>query len=416
LALQTARDVGAPGVDDVTGRGHVDLVRAFQPVGTVAAPLADGRQIAFGTPLGAAGPAMGDAFARAGALQTVGFDAFGRTFDLALGGAVRPAALAFAPMASPLLWRSDVAGLGRSQVQFALTEPQVPGARIEGLSPDDPDVVFRSSALLPGGLDVQVGFRTPLTEDLTGGAFTGFMGLAQERGVGLRKRFGERVSLGFIAQTGEAPSGAPFQTLNRRLFAGRLSVREGPVQVGVTAGRLGEEGGALGLSWNPAAGAPGAAGTGFVALDGDARLPASLRLLARLELGRTQAAEAGLFEGGSLTASAASAMLRWEAAPAPWGLRGALVLSAAQPLRVESGGFRWQAATATAFGVQSLGFEEQFVRADPSGRQIETRLAYELFGGGRFTARAEVARIADPGHVEAAPPAYAAGAGVRLAF
>lgn len=418
LTLQSARDVGAPGVDDRTGRGVVDLARAFQPIGTTATPLAKGGSVTPGAPLAVVGGAMGDAFQRVGALQTVAFDSFGRTFDVSYAASFQPSGASFAPAASPLLWRSVSAGPGGSHVSFAWTEPQAPLARIEGLSPDDPDVVFRSTALLPGGVDLQVGFRGPLLQDASGAVFNGFLGLAQDSGIGLRKRFGERFSLGVISQSGETPTGMPLQSVGRRLFAGRVELAEGPLSMGLTAGRLREQGGVLGSSWTASSvGDGGSASAGFMAVDADVRLRRSLRLSTRLELGRTRAGEVGFFEGGAqLTSSAAAATLRWDAAPAPHGLTGALVFSAAQPLRVEGGGFVWRSATATAYGRQSLTFTEQFVRADPSGRQIETRVAYELYGAGRISARAEVARISDPGHVEAAPAAYTAGAGFRLAF
>ena len=80
--LATARDVGAPGVDPVYGRGVLDLSRAFQPVGatTVAGAGAPVSLAANGT----LSAPMGDA--RASGAGAVVLDGFDRAFAIDLCG------------------------------------------------------------------------------------------------------------------------------------------------------------------------------------------------------------------------------------------------------------------------------------------------------------------------------------------
>jgi hypothetical protein len=88
LMLSTARDIGAPGVDEVYGHGALDLERATRPVGTLA--VATGQSVdGKGAPVEATrlalGAAFGDALGRNPLLANgVAFDAFGRPFEVGL--------------------------------------------------------------------------------------------------------------------------------------------------------------------------------------------------------------------------------------------------------------------------------------------------------------------------------------------
>lgn len=90
ILFTTATDLGAPGVDDVFGRGRLDTARALQPIGVSAIPLASGSAVPLSaaslSPGYVAGAGLVTA-ARAGALQSVALDAFGRAYlyDLGLG-------------------------------------------------------------------------------------------------------------------------------------------------------------------------------------------------------------------------------------------------------------------------------------------------------------------------------------------
>ncbi|MFN3536903.1 MAG: S8 family peptidase, partial [Brevundimonas sp.] len=53
IILETARDLGAAGVDQTYGRGLLDLARAFQPVGTTSTPSSNGEYVEIGMEPGA---------------------------------------------------------------------------------------------------------------------------------------------------------------------------------------------------------------------------------------------------------------------------------------------------------------------------------------------------------------------------
>lgn len=94
ILLQTATDLGTKGVDDVYGRGLLNIERALQPVGVVktytrkgVAQAASGLQAAAS---GALGGALQGAASR-GVLRIAGFDDFGRDYAVDLGAGLRTA-------------------------------------------------------------------------------------------------------------------------------------------------------------------------------------------------------------------------------------------------------------------------------------------------------------------------------------
>ncbi len=115
ILFTTATDLGAPGVDDVYGRGKLDTARALLPIGATAIPLSSGTSV----PLSAASLAPGyiaaaglQSAARAGALHSVALDAFGRAYVYDLG-------LGLAP--SRALTHEQVFGAADRTVRFAAT-------------------------------------------------------------------------------------------------------------------------------------------------------------------------------------------------------------------------------------------------------------------------------------------------------
>jgi hypothetical protein len=87
ILFTTATDLGVRGTDPIYGRGLVNLTRALQPVGTVAAAGATG-PVALGTSSTTAGSVTFGplaAAAESGALTGVVFDRFGRDFGYDFG-------------------------------------------------------------------------------------------------------------------------------------------------------------------------------------------------------------------------------------------------------------------------------------------------------------------------------------------
>ncbi|MFN4296458.1 MAG: S8 family peptidase [Brevundimonas sp.] len=88
IILETARDLGAAGVDQTYGRGLLDLARAFQPVGTTSMPSAAGDHVEIGMEPGAhIGGAFGDALTDAPGLATIAYDSYQRLFRVNMGAA-----------------------------------------------------------------------------------------------------------------------------------------------------------------------------------------------------------------------------------------------------------------------------------------------------------------------------------------
>ncbi|MGE5504870.1 MAG: S8 family peptidase, partial [Actinomycetota bacterium] len=93
ILLNSATDLGAPGVDDVYGHGLLNLPAALQPQGTLSIPtgatVAQGGAALSATSLSLGG-AFGDAMSRATPLsRATVFDAYGRPYRADLSGAVQ---------------------------------------------------------------------------------------------------------------------------------------------------------------------------------------------------------------------------------------------------------------------------------------------------------------------------------------
>lgn len=84
LLYASARDAGASGIDAVYGRGILDLVRAFQPQGTIS-NASTGQALSAGSN-GVLGAAMGDA--GQGALGAVVLDGFDRAYAVDLSQSI----------------------------------------------------------------------------------------------------------------------------------------------------------------------------------------------------------------------------------------------------------------------------------------------------------------------------------------
>ncbi|WP_115366787.1 S8 family peptidase [Alteripontixanthobacter maritimus] len=89
ILLVSARDAGAAGIDEIYGRGILDIARAFEPVGTTSI-AGTGSVLAASDTTATASTAMGDAFVDV-ALETIVTDRFDRAFGYQLGQNLRGA-------------------------------------------------------------------------------------------------------------------------------------------------------------------------------------------------------------------------------------------------------------------------------------------------------------------------------------
>lgn len=83
ILLETAQDLGEPGVDEVYGHGLLRLDRAMQPQGDLIAPMSTGGSVALGQPLGVVSPQVGKQLAP---LSVQFFDRYGRNYAVSAQG------------------------------------------------------------------------------------------------------------------------------------------------------------------------------------------------------------------------------------------------------------------------------------------------------------------------------------------
>ncbi len=123
ILLTTARDLGAPGVDPIYGRGLLDLEAAMRPVGPLTAPAPNGVDIALAGTAVQTSTALATGMRRAaqrGDLVVAGFDAFRRDFAVDLGATVRePRAIDVLPRFLALAEPPARATVGGARVAFA---------------------------------------------------------------------------------------------------------------------------------------------------------------------------------------------------------------------------------------------------------------------------------------------------------
>lgn len=227
LLLITADDRGAPGIDPVTGRGLLNIGRAFQPQGTTT--LAGSRTPVSLAQNGSLGPAMGSSFGTAlGAVAIE--DGYGRPYKLAIGQTLRPAsparlagALLDAPVAAAAL------AVPAGPVRLALTASR------------------RALLGLPAGADPDVGLGlahrgmgpfSAVTSRLADGGVAlaaGPLRLAAGTGMAAPPIPGESGTRGLVAPDALAPeAGAIRDRIAAEVALGRVALGVSQTCAGVT--------------------------------------------------------------------------------------------------------------------------------------------------------------------------------------
>lgn len=370
LLLITADDRGAPGIDPVTGRGLLNIGRAFQPQGPTT--LAGSRTPVSLTANGSPGPALGTSFGTALG-QILVEDGYGRPYALDIGATLAPsspARLGAALLESPAAAASASLSLGAATLALTGTARR----HLPGLPPGaDPDAglglahrglgPFSAAArarLADAGLTLAAGplrlaagsgiAAPPLPGEGAVPALvaTDALGLSPAQGM-LRERLVAETRLGPLSlalgrtrsvQPGRRPGEPAGGDANTTRTSLALAAERGAVEVAVQLATETEEGGLLGSRLGPAFGIAGAEGRvlgGAVAVD-LARIglgPVALRLAASRGWHALRVSGAGLVdEASGLGSSAWSAGLE-----APLG-PGRLALAAAAPQRLDRGTLR----------------------------------------------------------------------------
>jgi hypothetical protein len=351
--------------------------------------------------------------------MSVGFDSYGRTFAVNLAPSWRSAGVApVSAESAPLLWRRDDGdGLSTS---FALADTPPP-AQLHIIG-ETAQASFRSEKQLAGGRQVAFASGVAALADNNAAALDGHMAFASyQHGGAFAQTFGQG-RLSIVSEGGTVPLGLGLGESARRATALRLDLWRGPLTFAAGIGALREEGSVLGTAWSGRFGAPPEASTRFLAAGVGWKIARDWGFGFEGEVGGTRVSRTGwLSAPNELVTSAASGALRWSVIPkALLGVLpdagGALSLSVSQPLRVESGSFLANLATANEYGRQSLAFAPRIIDAAPSGREIDASVTYSLWSGDAFAARLSALYRTEPGHHAGAPAQTAVSVGLRYGF
>ena len=411
LLLTTADDYGAGGTDSVYGRGRLNVGRAFQPVGSLSAPLA-ASNVSPTTVMGALGPAFGDGFWRSGAWTLAGFDYYDRTFALDLSGAWLSAhAGPGAAAQAPYLWR-DAASSG-VRVQTALAERAAPDSM---RTPIERAELEQSAMRIEA--EIAPGFTVALAAHGARAAYdngvVSHLDAAQpDLSLRLTREVVDGVSFSLISESGRAASGVRFMpSVERQAMAARASFDFARVGFDLTMGEIQEERGVLGLIWSSEFGPTPGSETRFSGFGAHLNVSSNLQLSAAAEFGVAEMANLGWLDVVEPLRTSAFSL---RARAAPLAMAGAITLSLTQPLRVEDGALAFMAPTATEYGRQSLTYERRVFSPEPSGRELRLGLGYTYWQGAVVSAFGETLYVLQPGHVADADPDVILRFGVRAA-
>lgn len=425
LILNAADDFGDPGVDAISGHGRLNIARAFQPVGPVAAPLAFGQEnLPVSTPIGVAGAAFGDGLVNnPGVWTTVGFDDLGRTFSVNLARNWSAAGRASSGVDAPAVWREMETQGGR--VSFAAESVALPDS-LRAMF-DVRDVArarFRAENALSKDTLVSFAANAPALSSLSGLEARGHMAfVGADVSAAVTHSLGNGREVAFTVQSGGGELGLGLGRSNRRGFAARVRQVVGPFSTAATLGALREGGAQLGLAWSERIdGVRPDSNTRFLALEELWKAGDYLTLSAEAEIGRSSSVGGGwLTVAKPLTTSAFAIGATFDATP-DWveqlgaGARGRFAFTIRQPLRVEGGALSVSLPTADAYGRTSLRYVSRAFDPAPSGRELDLTASYDLFVTGRLSAHIELSEVIEPGHVRAADPESLGRVGVRLNY
>ncbi|WP_375427943.1 S8 family serine peptidase [uncultured Sphingomonas sp.] len=432
LLLTTARDVGAPGIDPVYGRGVLDLSRAFQPVGVVSV-AGSGAAVSLGAN-GTLSAPMGDA--RASGAGAVILDGFSRAFAIDLADGLRHDAPTRALGRALGGGRVRSVGMADDTTGVAMTlapvGPQGVLLRRTELAPGDAEAARLVAGLVTrrlgsrasfafgfgtGGqaLGARLGGSTEPAFLIAGAGGHGF-DAGPDGAAAIRHRFGS-LGLTVAAESGRVSSrrdederGGLWRRSGYDRVALTLDRRIGAVAATLTGSRLAERSTLLGARIGAALGSP--AGTSWFA-DAGARvdLGEGWTLGGGYRRGWTTARLSGL-EGGGLLRSAA-----WSAdigATGLWLAGDGAGLRIAQPLRVATGGLDLLLPTNWSYAERRVdAWTRQSLGLAPTGREldVEARYAFPLGAG---TLEGNLFWRRDPGHISRGPDDR--GMAVRYGF
>jgi len=418
ILLQSATDLGEPGIDSVYGHGLINLGRAVQPIGTLSLPTVPA-STAGGTSLSSSSlslsPAFGDALSGSAYLaRAAAFDAFGRGYRAGLDRrTTRPAT---ALDLDKIVSEAPTAGLDfeiedRAQLHLAASEEfSVDGVQAagDGLSNRSRRIEHASFDMpLAGFASATASFNTPAAslmsthssvfsgepQFITGaGRSLSHLALLNEPdGALLSFDLDERTnaSVGWFVEDALEGSSSAVQLLAERTF-------DGGHAFGLGVGMLDERGTFLGSRGTGALGVDGAQSVVLSAY-GRVRLTSDLSVFGTIERIRTDVSgseKSLLSDWGTLYATALGAGLTLAR---PFGEYDLLSIGISQPLRVDDAEASLDVPVARDADGDVL-WDGDRIDVSPNGREISLDVAYvtPLLQNGTLSANAYLRN--EPGH------------------
>lgn len=420
LLLDTARDIGASGVDSVYGSGMLDLARAFAPRGTLSLAGSSVSLQSVGT--GQLSSAMGDAAVGQG-VTAVAIDSLGRAYRAGISPAMRRTmpGLTLLPAVGGTQ-RSTGLARGDAFASFSFLPRRAPAADMPSALGTD---VQRGARLLAGQVAARIAPGARIALGLSSGTATldallgpdrsaafltggGASALSPEfrpqAAVAVRQTLGSGLFLGIHAERGRVHDASLRRDAvdaregGYRLAGASLSGTAGPASLTLGVDHMAEDASALGARFDPLFGAQ-SADTVMAAASASLRA-GRWTLGGGYRRGWTRAAAGGLLDRGGRLQSAA-----WSVEAVGGGMfnaRDSLALRFAQPLRVEASDFALSVPTGYDYATGAVTTGRERLNLAPAGRERVAELVYGApVAGGWLTAN--LYRRAQPGHVASAP-------------
>ena len=404
LLLRTARDAGAAGTDTTYGRGILDIANAFAPVGTtsfansqVAVPL--------GGTAGITSAPMGDALGSTGPLNAVILDEYQRAYQLDLAAGLRGAQVA-PRLGNALLGEMRNVTLGSQQTSLAFSVDgrgrvsRMPWSGQLRLSSADAEIarVLAVRVVSRVSPDLKLGFAYAqgtdgLVAQLQGHSQPAFlvtrsplddMGFDQSAASSLvlRRQMG-RLGMSFSAQNGSAIAAAPLYAISAidqrrqreqvQRFGLSLDRKFGAVETALGASWLAEDRTMLGARLSDWLGTRGA-DTLFLDASASWKIGSGWRLGGAMRSGLTMPRAGGTVASGGRLFSAA-----WALDASKDGIfteADSLALRVSQPLRVESGGLRFNLPVAYSYDTLTATEGLRTLSLSPKGRELASELVW----------------------------------------
>jgi subtilisin family serine protease len=413
LLMTTATDAGAVGPDAMFGRGILNLTGAFQPQGSSS--LA-GSSVPVSLDNNATlSPAMGDANTSVSG-QAVFLDQYARAYSFNIGSTIRRMA-AIKPLTNAIGndARRSTIDLGGASIAMRvsgtsmLADPNIArwmGEDSRAFS-NRPDPKPRT---LGGSVSLRLGAKTtgfasfgeridaapaPEASFMIANDPTYSPGFDANRdmALGIRHELG-RWSLTVSGEQGNARRLKQGEVAPRyTLLSTRADRAFGPLRVGIAAGMMREDSSVLGARFGAALGGGGAT-TSLADLDLGLALNENWSLRGQWRQAWTRADAGGALTSGRLQSNAFSFDVVRQGNISRFGMR------VAQPLRVESGGYRLNLPTGYDYATLTTSYTPTMLSLAARGRELDLEANYgRVLGAGWIDTNLFFRR--DPGNIAA---------------